>query len=105
VDDHIARIQAFNRRQGIEPIPIKIKRKANVAAHPLGYMLDWYILIRGGAQSGMGHQPISYGEILAFDALMGVGLDTFDVETLRRLDAVWLRSRPKRDKEEPPKAR
>lgn len=105
MDDHIARIQAFNRRHGIAPLKVKIKRKANVAAHPLGYLVEWYILIRGGAANGFGYQPISYGEIEAFGRLMDLGLDTFDVETLRRLDAVWLRSRPKRDKEEPPKVR
>lgn len=53
--------------------------------------------LRASNPAGMGHQAVSYSEILAFRTLYGIELDAFDLDTLRRLDALWLMLRPKQD--------
>lgn len=40
----------------------------------------------------MAVNPISHGEILAYRELYRLDMDAFDVDTLRRLDALWLKS-------------
>ena len=57
--------------------------------------------LRSSNPVGMGgHQAVPYSEILAFRTVYDLDLDAFDVDTLRRLDAVWLKSRPKRENED-----
>ena len=58
----------------------------------LAYLLGWYNDIRAGQSSGMSHNPLSHTEILAYRDLFDMDMDAFDVDTLRRLDALWLKS-------------
>jgi hypothetical protein len=61
-------------------------------------LVDWYFELRSANPAGFGHhQPLTYSEILAFKTVYELDLDAFDVDTLRRLDALWLKLRPKRD--------
>lgn len=53
--------------------------------------------LRSANPAGFGHQALTYSEIRAFRDLYGLDLDAFDTDTLRRLDALWLRLRPKQD--------
>ncbi len=72
-----------------------VRRKPRRGSNPLWYLLDWYMEIRSATPAGMGYQGVSYQEILAFKTLYELDLDAFDADTLRRLDTVWLKSRPK----------
>lgn len=61
----------------------------------LKYLLRWYDDIRTGQSAGMSHNPISHQEIWSYRELYGMDMDAFDVDTLRRLDALWLSCLPK----------
>lgn len=64
--------------------------------HELGYLVDWYERLRRQTPRGMAQNPILYSEILAFTALYGLDVDALDIDTLEKLDAVWLNCLPKR---------
>jgi len=63
----------------------------------LGYLIVWYDDIRGGMPTSMGVNALSHSEIFAYRELHTMQMDSFDVDTLRRLDGVWLSCIPKNE--------
>jgi len=58
----------------------------------LVYLWDWFLQLdnaRGG--SGFGINPISYSEIQAWAQLLGIRPEPWEVEALKRVDAVRIR--------------
>lgn len=74
---------------------MKFQRKPNLKANKLAYLLDWYTEIRAGMDTTMGYKPVPPSEIGWYRELHGLDLDTLDADTIRRLDVVWLKTRPK----------
>ena len=63
---------------------------------PLDYLIDWYERIRGRNPVGMATNPILYGEIGEMLRLYRItDWDNLDIDTLEKLDAVWLNSQEK----------
>jgi hypothetical protein len=48
-------------------------------------------LSAGRGYNGMGPNPISWPDILAWDTLTRTGLQEWEVRAIKALDAVWLR--------------
>lgn len=65
------------------------------APKEFAYILRWYDDIRAGQEAAMGHNRLSHQEIIAYRDLYGFDMDPFDLDTLRRLDDVWLSCQPK----------
>lgn len=96
LDDHLTRLEKDKRWTAT-----RVRKKRPWNDHRLAYLIEWYRLIRSGAQSGFGHQPIAWSEMLAFRALFRLDVDPFDAEALRRLDVVWLKCLPKPESDSP----
>ncbi len=106
--DHEKRFKAWKQKRadeaaGIDPKKKRKRRKPKdtktkiPADHPLAYLFDWFRDIRyATGNSGFGHVPIPHTEILAYRELHQLDMDTFDVDTLRRLDWLWLKCRPEK---------
>ena len=71
------------------------QRRGKPNDHELWYLVEWYLELRSANPVGFGHGPIAYSEIIAFRDLYGLDIDAFDTDTLRRLDTLWLKLRPK----------
>lgn len=57
------------------------------------YLWEWYRDIEAGRQYGMsGPLPLQWGEIEAYFRLQRVRLDTWEVATIRNLDAEYIAS-------------
>jgi hypothetical protein len=63
--------------------------------HPLDYLIDWYDRVRNRTARGLTTNPILFSEIGWFLRLYRHSYDDFDIDTLEKLDAVWLNSLPK----------
>ena len=61
----------------------------------VAYLLFWYNELRSRAARGMHVEPVQYSEVQAYNALFDLRMDSFDIETLTHLDALWLKSVPK----------
>lgn len=75
----------------------KKRKAAKVVEIPLEYLLVYYEEIRQANPTGFSVQPIPFTEILAYVTLYRIPWDAFDIETIRRLDVVWLNCLPKHD--------
>jgi hypothetical protein len=106
--DHEKRLQRFNERQALIakglpvpkyglPIPKRKPKPKKEPDFPLIYLLVYYEELRQANPVGFTVQPLSFTEILAYMTLYKVPYDAFDIETIRRLDVVWLKCLPKHD--------
>lgn len=95
VSAHISRLAKLKWR-GLKKPPPPQSDKDVVTDHPLGHLVDWYERLRRRSSMVMGASPVPYAEILAFRDLYGHEMDAIDIDTLEKLDAVWLNSLPKR---------
>lgn len=111
VSDHekrAARWHAARAKERGEAPPRKSKRiaAALTKTHPLRYIFDWYLELRSAqGGGGMGVNPLSNTEILSYRTLYEIPMDVFDLDTLRRIDWVWLQYRRERDEADKPKGR
>ncbi len=71
------------------------RKRRKPVDNELVHLLDIYDDLRIANPIGMSMQSIPYSEIESYNRLMRTGLDPFDIDTLRRLDALWLQSLPK----------
>ena len=78
------------------PKPKTAPEQSVILDHPLGHLVDWYERLRRQNPRGLDLNPIAYSEIWAFRDLYDHEMDAFDIDTLEKLDAVWLNSLPKR---------
>lgn len=106
--DHEKRLHRFNERQALIakgvavpkyglPKPKTKPRPKKTPEIPLLYLLVYYEELRQANPIGFSVQPVSFGEILAYMTLFRIDYDAFDIETIRRLDVVWLKCLPKHD--------
>lgn len=54
----------------------------------------WYAFLDlhgGRSYNGMGANPLSWTDILAWDTLTNAGLQEWEVRVIKALDALWLR--------------
>ena len=57
------------------------------------YLWEWFVeLSRGRGSSGFGANPLSWTDMAAWSALMGVCLERWEVTVLRALDHAFLKS-------------
>lgn len=99
---HRERLERWKARQaGRAYVPSKNTSNRIGANHELAYLILWYEELRAANQRDFGTPlPISFSEIQAYRDLFHVDMDAFDIETLRRLDVVWLNSQPKQSKDD-----
>jgi hypothetical protein len=95
VSDHLDRVRQNERLEGKKTSIVK--KKVRWKHLELAYLLEWYYLLRSGVQAGFGgYQNFSWVDLDAFARRFDLEVDTFDAETLRRLDVIWLKSRPRK---------
>jgi hypothetical protein len=99
VSDHIIRLDRWKAEQAG-----KVYRKPRNPGgaklrHALAYLVYWYEDLRSANPRGWRVEPIPFSEIRAFNDLYGMDMDAFDIDTLRKLDVVWLNCLPKDDTE------
>ncbi|MDY4280865.1 MAG: hypothetical protein SOX56_07345 [[Pasteurella] mairii] len=56
----------------------------------VAYLLDYFYELSLSRQSGMGLSPILYAEIVAWCQLTHTCLARWELETIKRLDLLWL---------------
>jgi hypothetical protein len=96
VSAHISRLAKLKWR-GLKSAPPPPPHEDLVDEHPMGHLVEWYERLRRRATPTMvGHVPVTFSEMLAFRDLYGHELDAIDIDTLEKLDTVWLNSLPKR---------
>lgn len=99
LSDHEQRLRWQASGGKLPKRPRRQKRAPKPPNHPLWYLVEWYQQIRAGIPGEMNYRPIPPSEIVALRDLYRFDLDAFDADTLRRLDTLWLKCRPKRDTE------
>lgn len=58
----------------------------------LSHIWEMFLEVNGGRSYGMsGPNPLSWGDLKAWDDLTGTGLKSWEVRLLKSLDRVWLR--------------
>jgi hypothetical protein len=82
-------LESIERQTGKKP-----KQLAEIPEMPgvLMYLWDWFCALdsgRGG--NGFGLNPLSYSEIQAWATLMQVQLAPWEVDAIKRIDAVRIR--------------
>lgn len=55
-----------------------------------GYLLDYFWEIGPSQHTGMGQSPTSHAEILAWQTLMGLTLEPWEVRGLRRMSVAYI---------------
>ncbi len=56
-----------------------------------GHLWSAFLDLHSGRAYGMGPNPISWPDILAWDTLTRSGLQEWEVRVIKALDALWLR--------------
>jgi hypothetical protein len=97
---HRERLERWKARQAGRAYRAPPRGNRIGIGHELAYLLLWYEELRAANQRDFGTPlPISFSEIQAYRELYELEMDAFDIETLRRLDVVWLNSQPKQSKD------
>ena len=85
---------------------MEAKKAANedipLPPNPAPYLIDWLLEIGPTEPAGMGAAPISFGSMLDWQDIMGVELEPWEAQTLRRLSVDYVNEQyHARDKDRP----